>query len=354
MDRFDICIAGAGLIGLALALELEQKGRRVVVLERSSPLGEASSAAAGMLAAHDPHNPAALRPLSDLSVALYPEFLDRLHALSGHSVPFQTNATLQSLPPSATEASLSENEISRLLPALRVNNRKFVLLEEQSVDPRQLAQAVLAAVKKTSIDLRPHTPALSTRSGDGTITVDTPSGEVLAHQFVDCTGSWNISRTALQVAPKKGQLLYLSLPQELSFHTVIRTPEIYIVPRTQGPNAGRVLVGATEEDAGFDKTVRHVDIEDLCARASFLLPALRQCQPLESWAGLRPGTPDDLPLLGRHPEKPHHYIATGHYRNGILLAPATARVMSQLLCGEVVSLDLAPYSPGRAAGMGRC
>src|SRR5438309_9746691 len=94
----DICIAGAGVIGLFLAVELHHRGARVTVLDRSTPLSEASTAAAGMLAAHDPHNPPQLRALADLSLTLYPNFLDRLHALSGIRVPFQTHTTLQALP----------------------------------------------------------------------------------------------------------------------------------------------------------------------------------------------------------------------------------------------------------------
>jgi glycine oxidase len=351
-DR-DICIAGAGVIGLSLALELHQRGASVSVLDQSIPLSEASTAAAGMLAAGDPHNPPQIRSLADLSLSLYPAFLDRLHVLSGIRVPFQTHATLQALPPEAstTDDELTPAELAHLVPALNPGHHRFILLDEHSLDPRQLATAVLAAVQATTIDLRPNTPVLSTRSLNNTIEIQTPTGILHAKQFVDCTGAWASITSRLpnlQVAPKKGQMLAVSLSPSLPLHIVVRTPRIYIVPRTSGPNAGRAIIGATIEDAGFDKSIHPSDIAHLRSLAAALLPPLAAAPQLEAWAGLRPATPDGLPLLGALPTQPNHFLATGHYRDGILLAPATAHVMAQLLSGESPSIDLTPFSPTRA------
>jgi glycine oxidase len=352
MRQPDICIAGAGVIGLSLALELHHHGMAVTVLDRSVPLSEASTAAAGMLAAGDPHNPPQLRSLVNLSLSLYPDFLDRLHVLSGIRVPFQTHITLQALPHgvSITESELTPAELARLLLALNPGHHRFILLDEHSLDPRQLATALLAAVHATTIDLRPNTPVLSTRSVNNAVEIQTPTSILHAKQFVDCTGAWAsiTSRVPnLQVAPKKGQMLAVSLPPSLPLHFVLRTPDIYIVPRTSGPNAGRAIIGATIEDAGFDKTIHPSDIARLRFLAASLLPPLAGAPQLEAWAGLRPATPDGLPLLGRLPNRPNHFIATGHYRDGILLAPATAHVMAQLLSGVAPSIDLTPFSPTR-------
>jgi glycine oxidase len=142
-------------------------------------------------------------------------------------------------------------------------------------------------------------------------------------------------------------MLAVTLPSSLSLHLVLRTPEIYVVPRTSGPNAGRAIIGATVEDVGFDKTVHPADSNRLHNLATDLLPDLAHAPQLEAWAGLRPATPDGLPLLGPVLSRQNHFIATGHYRNGILLAPATAQVMAQLLSGERPSIDLSPYSPDR-------
>jgi glycine oxidase len=354
MHHPDICIAGAGIIGLSLALELNHRGMAVTVLEQSSPLSEASTAAAGMLAASDPHNPPQLRPLADLSLSLYPAFLDRLHVLSGIRVPFQTHTTLQALPPAApsTESELTPAELARLLLALNPGRHRFLLLDEHSLDPRQLATALLAAIRATSIDLRSNTPVLSTRSIDNAIEIQTPTGLLHSKQFVDCTGAWTSITSHLpnlQVTPKKGQMLAVSLPPSLPLHLVVRTPDIYIVPRLTGPNAGRAIIGATIEDAGFDKTLHLSDIAHLRSLATALLPPLADAPQLEAWAGLRPATPDGLPLLGALPAEPNHFLATGHYRDGILLAPATAHVMAQLLLGVTPSIDLTPFSPTRSS-----
>jgi glycine oxidase len=144
-------------------------------------------------------------------------------------------------------------------------------------------------------------------------------------------------------------MLAVSLPPSLPLRVVVRTPNIYIVPRTSGPSSGRAIIGATVEDAGFDKTLHPADIAHLRSLAAALLPPLADAPQLEAWAGLRPATPDGLPLLGALPTLPNHFIASGHYRDGILLAPATAHVMAQLLSGEAPAVDLAPFSPARTA-----
>jgi glycine oxidase len=353
MHHPDVCIAGAGIIGLSLALELHGLGLRVTVLDRSAPLAEASTAAAGMLAATDPHNPLQLLPLANLSLSLYPTFLDRLHDISGIRVPFQTHATLQALPPNTPAASneLTPATLTQLLPAL-IPNHRFVLLEEHSLDPRQLAAALLAAVRATTIDLRTNTPVLSTRSSNNAIELHTSTGTLQTKQFVDCTGAWATATSHLsnmQVIPKKGQMFSVSLPPSLPLSLVVRTPDIYIVPRTSGPNACRLSIGATIEDAGFDKTLHASDLARLRSLATALFPPLVDAPQLEAWAGLRPATSDGLPLLGALSNQPNHFIAAGHYRDGILLAPATAHVMAQLLTGAAPSISLTPFSPTRSS-----
>ena len=354
MSLPDVCIAGAGIIGLSLALELHQRGLRVTVLDRAQPLGEASTTAAGMLAATDPHNNVQLLPLASLSRSLYPQFLERLQSLSGMRVPYQTHLTLQAVPTGIHHAKneFAPKDLAHLLAALTPGSHHFVLLDEPSIDPRQLAEALLASVRATTIDLRPNTPVLTTTSTNNTIEVQTPNGILITKQFVDCTGAWASSTSPLptvQVYPKKGQMLAVSLPFSLPLRIVVRTPDIYIVPRTSGQNAGQALIGATLEDAGFDKTVHPANIAHLRSLAAQLLPPLAHAPQIEAWAGLRPATQDGLPLIGALPDQPNYFIAAGHYRDGILLAPATARVMAQLLLHELPSIDIAPFSPARPA-----
>jgi glycine oxidase len=341
MPHPDVCIAGAGIIGLSLALELHRRGAAVTVLDRGAPLAEASTAAAGMLAAHDPENPPQLQPIADLSLALYPAYLAHIESLSGLPVPFQTSATLQSSP---TYAHLPPEE---LIPQLNPGPHHFHRLGEHSLDPRQLATSLLAAVRASSIDLRPCTLVQQVDATGTAVHIKTPTTALTTSHFVDCTGAWAATASPLAVVPRKGQMLSVALPPTLPLDIVVRTPAIYIVPRTQGPNAGRAIIGATVEERGFDKTVHPSDIARLHALAADLLPALTIAPILESWAGLRPATTDELPLLGPLADNPRHLLATGHYRNGILLAPATAHIIAQLLSNERLSINLSPFSPAR-------
>ncbi len=336
----DVCIAGAGIIGLSLALELDARGLEVTVLDAGPPLGQASSAAAGMLAAGDPENPPALWPLAELSLGLYPDFLARIQALSGVGVPFQTGRTLQALPQGYSWGEvLAEGRLREVCPELVAGGRRFIELEEQSIDPRQLGAALLAAVHAANVKLyaeRRFTKFAMSAEG---VLVSTSAGTVSAGCFVDCTGAW----AAPLVVPKKGQMLSIELP--FALETVVRTREVYIVPRTVGPQAGRAVIGATIEDVGFDRTTHDEDIARLRSFAAALLPSLGTATMVEQWAGLRPGTLDELPVLGEIAER--HWIAAGHYRNGILLAPGTARVLAQRITGETVAISLESFSPER-------
>jgi glycine oxidase len=344
MSHPDVCIAGAGIIGLSLALELHRRGARVTVLERDTALSHASTAAAGMLAIHDPENPPQLLPLSQFSGTLYPAFLARVEELAGVAVPFQTSRTFQAHP--TYPGTLN----SRALPFLALGNHHFSLLEEHSLDPRQLAAALHLAVRNTSIQLREHTSFhAATASGSG-IEIATSAGPFHAASLVHARGAWSLA----PVSPRKGQMLMVALPASLPLRDVIRTPEIYIVPRTLGPRAGNAVIGATIERVGFDTTTHTVDLAHLRSLAAKLLPSLTDenlAPVISQWAGLRPATPDELPLLGALPSLSNQFLATGHYRNGILLAPATAHLMAQIVLGEASSIDLTSFAPTRFPGL---
>ncbi len=326
----DIVIAGAGLIGMACALECRRRGLRVTVLEQGRAGQEASWAAAGMLAAHDPANPAALQPLSDLSLSLYPAFLSRIAEGSGIAVPIETEWTLEQAG-EATADAVPEG----------FHAGGFQRIQEQSLNPRVLFAAVHAAVRNSGIDLREENRVQSYQSEIGGVEVLTGRESLHCGQFLDCTGAWSRA----PVHPAKGQMLRLHAPGALAVEAlgnmVIRTPKIYLVPRLDGS----VVVGATVEDVGFDKTLHDADLDTLQQWAANLVPALRTAGRLESWAGLRPATPDEMPLLGSTGR--NTFVAAGHFRNGVLLAPATAHLMAKLLCGEATGLDLDVFSPVR-------
>jgi glycine oxidase len=321
---------------LSLALELDRRGASVVVLEAGRAMAQTSSAAAGMLAVDDPMNPPTLRPLSELSASLYPAFLDTIAELSGMRVPFQTTATLE-------QQAESDFDAHALVPGLAASAPPFGLLNERSVDPRELASALLAAVRATRIEVREETPLMRVQVGSDQVRVATATDAIETGFVIDCMASWSPA----PVFPRKGQMLAVRLPEGMDLGVTVRTPEVYMVPRTSGPNAGRLIIGATIEDVGFDLTVHALDILTLNARATRLLPALAEAEFIESWAGLRPATADGLPMLGATPPRKRYVVGTGHFRNGILLAPGTAQVLADLLTGVRPAIDLAPFSPGR-------
>ena len=189
----------------------------------------------------------------------------------------------------------------------------------------------------------------------GELRMDAGSGpEIVAKKMVYAAGAWAgdvAGMGALPVTPRKGQMLRVRLPEGLALNEVHRSERVYVVPRTAGPQAGTALIGATVEDVGFDVAVHAEDLTRLRGLAAELVPEVgseMDAPMVEAWAGLRPATPDGLPVLGAS-ESPRRFIAIGHYRNGVLLAPATAIVMADLLMGKMPAVDLGAFSPRRFA-----
>lgn len=335
MQQVDVTVVGAGVIGLAIALELRSRRLSVAVADKNDPVREASWAAGGMLAVDDPENPAPLWPLSDWSRELYPEFLARIEQHSGLRVPIRTHRALQG----SHEGSSSAEALKTLKElGLSTEGYAWTLQQEGSLDPRDLGEALRAACTNTDVSVRSHCAVdRLTREGNGW-RLHTSDGEILAGRVVLCTGSWAGPRN-LPVFPRKGQMMAVEMDGNLD--TVVRTPEIYLIPR----GGGRVVIGATIEDAGYDKTVHDDDIAALKARAAKLFPPAAQATIVETWAGLRPATHDGLPLIGAVEED--LYAATGHYRNGIQLAAATARAIGLELAGEPIPIKMQAYAVNR-------
>jgi len=320
----------------------------VLVVERGEPGREASHAAGGMLVDYGPETPPALQPLAIASARMYPEFAHELQLESGITADLRDVGTIVFPPPDHgydrqgfTTASLLPGPLTELEPALAASGPAFCL-KERSVDPRALTAAAAKTAKARGVDFS---------SGDGVRTVNLSDGRVvgvtttktsfLASKVVNCAGCWSgeISPSPLPTRPVKGQMLCLVMqPRNLLKH-VVRSPEVYLIPRSDG----RLLVGATVEEAGFDKRTDAVTIQRLYRAALALVPQLASAKILEDWAGLRPGTPDRLPILGAT-DVPGYYVATGHFRDGILLAPITAQVMAQIITGEDASHDLSAFS----------
>jgi glycine oxidase len=352
VKTWDVIIIGGGIIGLSLSIALRKRGASVLVVERGEPGREASHAAGGMLVDCPLETPAALQPLATASAHLYPEFTYELQIESGINVDLRDFGTIVCpLPehihehPGFTASRLLPAALSELEPALADSVHPALYMKERSVDPRALTAAAAKAAKKRDVDFSSGDAVTSVDLSEGQATgVTTAKTSFLASKVVSCAGCWSgeISPSWLPTRPVKGQMLCLVMhPRNLLKH-VIRTPDVYLIPRSDG----RLLIGATVEEAGFDKRTDPDTIQRLHRAALKLVPKLADAKILEDWAGLRPGTPDNLPILSAT-EIPGYYVATGHFRDGILLAPITAQVMADVIEGHKPAYDLSPFSPSR-------
>jgi glycine oxidase len=375
---WDVIIIGGGIIGLSLSIALRKRGVKVLVVERGEPGREASYAAGGMLADCVLEIPAPLQPLATASARMYPEFAHELEVESGTKVDLRDHGTIlfpaiehirhPQLRTAALDfARLEEREpnIGKPTAEQELELRLFAkerdldwsdvpftsmlgqafYLKERSVDPRALTAAALKTARNRGVDFSSGDPVTAVDLSDGHVTgVTTSKTSFLAPKVVNCAGAWSgqIAPFAFPTRPVKGQMLCLAMPSRELLRHVIRSPKLYLIPRSDG----RLLVGATVEEAGFDKRTDPDTIQRLHREAVALVPKLSDARILEAWAGLRPGTPDNLPILGET-QTPGYFVATGHFRDGILLAPITAQVMAQVILGEKPGFDLAAFSPAR-------
>lgn len=349
MKTWDVIIIGGGIIGLSLSIELRKKGASVLVVERGEPGREASHAAGGMLVDCALETPPALQPVATASARMYPEFAHELEVESGMKVDLRDQGTI--LFPSTEHAlplesrALTRAQLTELEPALSDFNHPAFFLKERSVDPRALTAAAIKAAKNRDVDFSSGDSVTAVNLSDGQVTgATTTKTSFLAPKVVNCAGAWSgqIGPVGFPTRPVKGQILCLIMPSRTLLKHVIRSPQVYLIPRGDG----RLLLGATIEEAGFDKRTDAPTIQRLHHAATALVPKLLDAKILEAWAGLRPGTPDALPILGAT-ETPGYYVATGHFRDGILLAPVTAQIMAEVITGAKCNYDLTPFSPRR-------
>ncbi len=352
VKSWDVIVIGGGIIGLSLAIELRKSDAKVLVVERGEPGCEASFAAGGMLVDCSAETLPALQPLAIASARMYPEFAHELQVESGISVDLRDHGAIIFPPPEHvyerpgfSPNTLLPAPLNELEPALDAGDRPAFYLKERSVDPRALSSAALHAAKRREVDISSgdEVTAVKTDKGHAVGTV-TRKTSFLASKVVNCAGAWSgqIAPYAFPTRPVKGQMLCLLSPRRNLLQHVIRSPEVYLIPRSDG----RIVVGTTVEEAGFDKRTQVETIQRLHRAAIALVPELKNAKILEDWAGLRPATPDALPILGET-DTPGYYIATGHFRDGILLAPITAQAMAQVMEGRNCAYDLGPFSPAR-------
>ncbi len=354
MKTWDIVIIGAGVIGLALARSLRRQGMSVLIVERGEPGREASYAAGGMIANCDAHNRPELAGMIAASARMYSEFVRELLDESGVSPDLREQGTIAfydevDLPPCMEARDLDDTTLSEIEPSLAARGRCY-WLPEASVDPRALVSALVKAAKHRGVDFVTGSPVADLMVEDGRAAgVRTAKSCYPSAVVVNCAGAWasQIQPLGVPTRPVKGQIVCVvpqpdSHPAGTSITHVVRTNSVYLIPRSDG----RILLGATVEEAGYDKRVDADTVQRLYQAATSAVPRIGEMRILEAWAGLRPGSPDDLPILGET-ALPGYFAATGHYRDGIMLAPVTAHAMTQLLLGRPGDFDLTPFSPLR-------
>lgn len=365
----DVAIVGGGVIGCAIARRAARDGLSVVVIERGTPGMEASWAAAGMLSPlAEADGPGAFLRLLLTARASYPPFAEALRDETGVDVGYSDAGTLFTALREEDEAELcarwrwqsaagltvewlTADEARAAEPALSAEVRMALRFAgDHQVDNRALGTALWSAAARAGAEFRLGLHAVRLlRDGDRATGVACAGGErVMADAVVLAGGAWagrmeGLPRS-LPVEPVHGQLLALEAVPPL-FRHVVDSPRCYLVPRA----TGRVIAGATVERTGDRKAVTPWGLRRLIDGAVEIAPALEHAALAEAWSGLRPGTPDGFPILGADPDVANLVYATGHYRNGILLAPLTGERIGALLSRGEWDADVTPFGIGRFA-----
>jgi glycine oxidase len=365
MKTFDVAIAGGGLIGATVAFELACAGLQVALFDRHEP-GEGSSWAAAGILSPAPENAGMISivPLGRASLQLYPEFVATVEEISSQSTGYRARGTLEAVFSTDAQEKLSTiialhhglglkaepvsaEDAREMEPALSSELEAAVFRpDEACVDNRALTKAVLTAAERSGVKTfagsNVQSIAKNGRRCDGFVV----EGEKVQSRWTViaagcCSAEIEGAAQYAPVRPAKGQMIALRA-KDLSIERVLWSDHVYLVPR----NDGKILAGATVEYVGFDKRVTLGAVQKIITAALQLAPALADAQMENTWAGLRPDSPDHLPIIGPT-DLDGLLIATGHFRSGILLAPITAQLLRQWITTQKVSQDWTRFSPMR-------
>jgi glycine oxidase len=353
----DCVVIGAGLLGMLTALELADAGLGVIVLDKSQPGAEASWAGGGILSPLYPWRyPVAVNLMARESQRLYPDLCEAMTQATGIDPQWTRSGLLITDPGDATTVNrwadafgmpcswLDADEARRIEPLLGISPGRSAWMPEvaQVRNPR-LVKALRVRLAQQGVAIRPQCPAQGWKiSGQRVDAVLTPRS---AACYVVAGGSWSgelLADTGLQVPvePVRGQMILFKGPPELVSRITLYRGH-YAIPRRDG----RVLFGSTMEHSGFLKQTTAAAREELLQAAAELLPRLAGLPVERHWAGLRPGSPNGTPLVGRLPGVDNLYMNAGHFRNGVVLAPASARLLANLLLQRPPVLDPDLYRP---------
>lgn len=362
----DVLVAGGGVIGCAVARQIAARGASVMLLERDVPGRASTWAAGGMLS---PLGEAGDHPaffsLAVASLDRYPQFVSELTAQSGIDVEFRPagklhvttgggHADLDDLVARGAHfgvQALSGEEARVLEPSLGPAVERAVYVgRDHRVNNRLLGVAAWKAAEATGVNVLCDSPVAALDIADGRFRalMLEDGTRLTGGAIVLAAGAWSgrileLPRR-LPVEPVRGQMLAVATPAEGPlFERTIHAPGCYLIPREDG----QTVIGATAERVGFEPGPTAAGIAGLAQAAIAVAPSIADLRVLESWSGFRPGTPDGLPVLGPDPAVRGLFYATGHFRNGVLLAPITAELLSAAVAGETASIDLDPFRPDR-------
>lgn len=366
----DIIVIGGGLIGCGIAAQLASNGLKVSLFERGELMKEASWAAAGMLAPQSELT--AITPLFLLcqkSLAIYPEFVTKLYEQTKLDPCYRTEGSLQLAfdQTSAQELEkklswqtsaglnlrkLTANEIKEFIPNISSKVLTgYYLPDEHQVDNRKLSESIVKLAQISGVNF--HTGSQVTEiiiEQNKAVGIIANGERYLANKIINAAGSWsslfslsNFPKYILPaIKPVRGQMLAVKTsPKTLSY--TLHCEHIYLVPRFDGT----IIIGSTTEHVGYDKNITINGLENLSKETKRIIPELANASLVSAWAGLRPASTDLLPVLGEHNQLPGLIFATGHYRNGILLAPITIDLISKLVITGKANEFLLPFSPNR-------
>lgn len=360
MMKPDCLVAGGGIIGLMTARELRKEGLSVTLVERRQVGQEASWASSGILSPMYPwRHPPAVTVLTRWAELRYEQVAGLLQEESGIDPEWRLSGMLildrEEKEPALQWAAqhgvamqwLQGDELHEIEP--HVNRREFEtalwMPRAAQIRPPRLLRALQVSARRIGVKVLEDTPVLSLISRNGKITgVETPSGPLEAECVVIATGAWSRtfldeSQVNVDIRPVRGQIvLFQGAPGWLTRMLMHR--DQYLVPRADG----HILAGSTVEHVGFDKQTTAAAAETLRQASRRMVPALDRYPIEKQWAGLRPGRENNIPVIGRHPTLEGLYINAGHFRCGVVMAPASARLLADLILGRTPIVDPRPYT----------